>query len=133
MNVITKRMLLWVLSGLVCTGLLYAVPQGISALIGHEVAIPFGRLALMQVHGALAMLCLVLFGVLWDSHIVKKVKYPKKRRSGIFMALFMGILAITGYLLYYAGDDGVRNVSSVVHTGVGLVFFGVFCWHYSRK
>ena len=41
----------------------------------------------------------------------------------------MVLLTLTGYALYYAGDERIRPVISVLHWGLGLVLPAALLWH----
>lgn len=75
---------------------------------------------LMRVHGALAMLTLVLIGTLATQHIPAGWASLKNRWSGILLLGAMAWLVVSGYLLYYAGGESLRRVASQSHLWVGL-------------
>ena len=39
------------------------------------------------------------------------------------------LLIVTGYGLYYLGGETTRELTSVLHWGVGLILPGVLVWH----
>lgn len=128
-----KRSFVIVFTVLLLTGLLYAVPYYYNEITAGEWPIWPNRSFLMQIHGAVAMLALIQFGILLNHHVLPYISRPKKRRSGVSLVVFMATLTITGYLLYYSGSLGVQNVSRILHTLVGVLFFGIFAWHYAKK
>lgn len=74
----------------------------------------------MKVHGAGAMAILVLVGMLLTGHVRIAWRARRNRSSGsLFLAAF-GILAVTGYGLYYAGGEQLRAWTSWIHLAVGL-------------
>lgn len=97
------------LSGLVWLGLHYAAPTGA----------PAAALAL-ETHGAAAMAVLFLAGAVAALHVPGGWRERKNRSSGIAVASLLLLLTFTGFLLYYAGDDMVREAAGVAHWAVGL-------------
>jgi hypothetical protein len=83
----------------------------------------------LRLHGAFAFAAMWLFGLLWGIHVTKAWPHKKRRWSGGAMVGVLAWLTISGYLLYYVGDDRVRPVISAMHWIVGLVCPAVFVWH----
>ena len=77
---------------------------------------------MLKVHGAAAMVALILFGALIN-HIRNGWRAKKNRASGIPMLLVIVLLIVTGYGLYYAGDEQLRSLISRWHAWIGV---GVF-------
>src|ERR1700730_6528776 len=77
---------------------------------------------LSKIHGAAAMLALVLLGYL-VTHIRKGWKAKKNRLSGATLLSVYLFLILSGYGLYYAGDEDLRHFISNWHAwiGVGMV------------
>jgi hypothetical protein len=73
----------------------------------------------MRVHGLVAFAALWLLGQLWIVHIVPSWR-AHRRNSGILLSALMSVLLITGWLLYYATGDRVREIASLVHWTIGL-------------
>ena len=66
------------------------------------------------------MATLVLSGTVLTAHVRFAWRAGRNRTNGsIFLGAF-GILTITGYGLYYAGDERLRAWTSWIHLGVGL-------------
>jgi cation transport ATPase len=74
----------------------------------------------LNVHGAAAMAMLVLLGTLIPLHVRRGWQMKRNRTSGSLLLAFNAILTITGYALYYAGAEQLRNWSSRVHLILGL-------------
>ena len=75
---------------------------------------------LLKLHGVLAMFAVWGFGVLWTFHIRRAWRLRRHRGTGATMFAVMLVLALTGLLLYYAGDETLRSWSSAVHWIVGF-------------
>ncbi len=66
------------------------------------------------------MLVLLLLGTLLVSHIPGAWQARRNRRTGSILAITLGFLIVTGYALYYAGDERLRAWASWSHLSVGL-------------
>jgi hypothetical protein len=86
----------------------------------------------LKLHGAFAFAAVWVFGLLWGVHITKA--WPRKRRrwSGGALTGVFALLIVSGYLLYYIGDDKVRPIVSVLHWGIGLACPVFFLFHRLR-
>lgn len=86
----------------------------------------------LRLHGGLAMAVLVLTGMLLASHVLPAWRRRLNRGSGGLMLGAMGVLTVTGYLLYYAGSPFLRDASSALHWGVGLALPVLLLLHMAR-
>ncbi len=87
---------------------------------------------MLKLHGAFAFAALVGLGLLWGVHILNGWFSHRRRWSGGIVFGLACFLGLTGYLLYYAGDDGFRDIVSVSHWAVGIVTIAAFLWHRFR-
>jgi hypothetical protein len=89
----------------------------------------------LRAHGAGAMFTLVAFGSVLALHVPSAWKLRRNLVSGHCMLATVGVLAVTGWLLYYASDETIRARSSYVHMGVGIAGPLVLVWHlvYRRR
>jgi hypothetical protein len=76
---------------------------------------------MLKLHGALAMMALILLGWVIPQHIQKGWKKGKNKASGIILIFSMCILILTGYGLYYWGNETLRNMAEWVHSSWGLI------------
>ena len=90
------------------------------SLVDERVALP-AIAWLMKIHGAAAMLSLVLLGSVLFQHIGAGWRLARNRSSGVAILALSALLAVTGYLLYYAGDERVRSFASLLHLAVGAI------------
>jgi hypothetical protein len=88
---------------------------------------------LLAIHGAFAFASLFALGLLWGVHVVNGWTARRRRMSGGILLGTVAFLAVTGYLLYYAGDDGLRSVTAIAHWAVGLGAIGLFLGHRFRR
>ena len=86
----------------------------------------------LRLHGAFAFAALWIGGMLWAVHIGPALSRPGKRISGLLLLGMLAILAATGYLLYYAGDDGLRDVVRWAHWLIGILLAIVLGIHVIR-
>ena len=74
----------------------------------------------MKIHGAAAMAVLVLVGMLLSGHVRFAWRARRNRANGsLFLGVF-AVLTVTGYGLYYAGGEMLREWTSWIHLVVGL-------------
>lgn len=83
----------------------------------------------LKVHGALAFLALVLFGLVWGVHVVNGWAVRRRRWTGGALTALTVVLMVSGYLLYYAGRDDVRGLVSIIHWAIGLGSLAAFALH----
>jgi 4-amino-4-deoxy-L-arabinose transferase-like glycosyltransferase len=74
----------------------------------------------MKLHGGLAMAALVMLGVLLPVHVQPGLRREAHRASGLAMLALVALLALTGYGLYYPGDEVWREGTSVTHLAIGV-------------
>ncbi len=75
----------------------------------------------LRLHGAAAMAGLVVFGSLLPGHIARAWRVRGNFRSGLLMLSLVVLLVVTGYGLYYAGDEETRPWISIVHWLAGTL------------
>ena len=78
--------------------------------------------ALLMVHGAAAMLALLLLGALAPLHLWPAWRCNKNRVMGAAMATLTALLIVTAFGLYYIGSDTLRGWTSDLHLALGLAF-----------
>lgn len=84
---------------------------------------------LLKIHGAAAMLSLLMLGTLIPLHIKRAWHARKNRRSGALVVGWFGLLTLTGYGLYYSGGELLRQWTSWIHLGIGVVIVPLLAWH----
>ena len=72
------------------------------------------------VHGAFGFASLWVFGMLWGVHIIEGWRSGRRRWSGSFSFALFAWLVVSGYLLYYLGDDRLISAVSLLHWSLGL-------------
>jgi len=79
-----------------------------------------GQAMIMRIHGAIAMAFLVLIGTLLPLHMRPGWRQGDHRVSGGSVFGTCLLLILTGWGLYYIGDETLRHSISLAHTYVGL-------------
>ena len=77
-------------------------------------------------HGAAAFASLWMFGLLWGVHVPIGWRMRRRRWSGGAIFGFTVWLILSGYMLYYVGNDEVMSVVAILHWSFGLgapIFF----------
>ena len=83
----------------------------------------------LRVHGAAAMLALVVAGSLVPIHVRRAWHQRRNLLPGILLAGVLLLLAVSGYALYYFAGEEARPVISMLHWGVGLGVPALLVWH----
>jgi len=88
----------------------------------------------LTLHGAFGFAAIWVFGLLWGAHVPAGWSGKRRRLSGGLLVGLLGWLIISGYLLYYVGDEQVRAVASITHWAIGLIVpIGFFAHRYRRS
>ena len=87
------------------------------------------RTMLIKVHGGAAMASLVVLGSLLARHVVAGWQARTNRASGMGLLAALLWLIVSGYLLYYAGDEALRAYAAQSHFWIGLALGILFAVH----
>lgn len=87
----------------------------------------------LKLHGAFAFAATWFFGLLWGTHITVAWPFPRRRRSGSVLTAVVFWVIVSGYLLYYVGNDTARSFISVSHWVVGLACPLLYWVHRMKK
>ena len=74
---------------------------------------------LMKVHGFAALGFVLLLGTLLPVHVRHSWHARRNRANGAFFLSSVSILTLTGYALYYLGNEKLRALCSNVHFWLG--------------
>ena len=93
---------------------------------------PWGAV-ILRIHGWIAVGGVFLLGWVTARHVSDRWPQMIKRASGLAMASVAGLLAITGYALYYT-TDGLHDVAGVIHEVIGgaAILFALTHWRRYR-
>lgn len=83
----------------------------------------------LRAHGAAAMAALVALGSVLAVHVPRAWHFSRNLPSGTAMLGIAIVLALTGWLLYYASSDALRAWSDYVHMAIGAVAPLIVVWH----
>ncbi len=78
------------------------------------------QFTVLKSHGAAAFLMMINFGFLLAAHVPKGWRVRDMRPLGLVLVLAVSISISTAYLLYYLGDEGLRQVTRTIHISVGF-------------
>ncbi|MCB2057147.1 MAG: hypothetical protein H6916_04160 [Novosphingobium sp.] len=85
---------------------------------------------MMTAHGLFLIPVLLGIGSMFVAHIPKGWSHVRQRVAGIALCAVLAVLVGSGYLLYYAGDEALRDWTGLIHWVIGLALPGIFLWHY---
>lgn len=85
---------------------------------------------MVTVHGFFLIPALLGIGTMLVAHIPIGWRHRGQRVAGIILSTLLAILIGTGYLLYYAGGETLRELSGTLHWVIGLVLPLAVAWHY---
>jgi hypothetical protein len=74
----------------------------------------------LKIHGGVAMMFLLVLGSLISNHIRRGWVLKRNRLSGVIISSTCAVLTISGWMLYYVGNEHVRDLTGVAHWIVGL-------------
>jgi hypothetical protein len=84
---------------------------------------------LLSLHGAAAMVTLMLLGALGPMHVQRAWRAKKNRATGIASIAMYGLLILTAFGLYYLGSEALRPWISTIHIAFGLAVPAVITAH----
>jgi hypothetical protein len=84
---------------------------------------------MMKLHGAGAMILLIVLGTLIPGHIRFAWHARRNRPNGVALVLFLAFLFVSGYGLYYFGDERLRSWTSWLHLVIGLALPAMIFLH----
>ena len=75
---------------------------------------------MLRLHGAGAFGFLLVFGSLIPVHVKRGFQTRQNRATGITLVAVFGLLSLTGYALYYLGEESGRALAAAAHWWIGL-------------
>lgn len=127
------RMLAWTgTAAVTVTGVAYAVmayclpPADAMDVVNH----PWQPTAL-YLHLLAAPLCVFAFGVLWQDHVLPKLRQRSRsrRRSGLLVLACAVPMAVSGYLLQVSVDESWRASWVWVHVATSVAWLVLLAVH----
>lgn len=83
----------------------------------------------LKLHGAAAMAFLIALGILIPTHMKRAWQARRNRVNGAFFVTMITILVLTGYGLYYFGDEHWRSAASWIHLILGFAAPALLALH----
>lgn len=83
----------------------------------------------LKLHGAAAMAFLIAIGILIPTHIKRAWQAGRNRANGVFSVTVIAVLVVTGYGLYYLGDERWRDATSWIHLILGFAIPALLALH----
>lgn len=84
---------------------------------------------MLKLHGAGAMLILLVLGTLLPGHVRSAWHARRNRLNGTALLAVFAFLTASGYGLYYFGDERWRSWTSWSHLGMGLALPAIIILH----
>ncbi|ACB96991.1 hypothetical protein [Beijerinckia indica] len=112
--------------------------SGFGWLIAHYFFAPFSEFGTpaapseplwLRIHGAAAMGALIILGSVFPGHIGRAFTMRRNLFSGFLMLSIAALLILTGYGLYYFGDEETRPWISLLHWTLGLASIAILILH----
>ena len=122
------RMPAWMRRAVYGVGLLCALSGVLWLLFHHFVQVEgeFGPVAhplertWIVLHAGTAFLAAWVLGLIWLGHVRRGLGLGRKLPSGVSLVLLVAFLMLSGWGLYYIGDDAWREWTATAHWVVGL-------------
>ena len=84
---------------------------------------------LLEIHGFSAVTFVLVLGTLLPTHVRRAWHAHKNRGNGVCFLLATGLLTLSGYALYYLGNEHWRAVTSRIHLWLGVAIPALLLWH----
>lgn len=84
---------------------------------------------ILAAHGAFAFLMLLAIGAFWSNHVLIGLRGNRSRRLGITLIFATALMAMSGWVLYYAADEALRPLIGNVHFAFGLLLPAMVAAH----
>jgi hypothetical protein len=120
---------------LALSGLLWMIGSGL-LLLDPERDGPEARSMLHRaliVHGVLGYAGAILFGSLLARHVPAGLRQRRRVFSGCAGVGLVGVLLLSALMLYYAGSEVVRELTSWTHQALGVLAIGVVWAHIGMR
>jgi hypothetical protein len=83
----------------------------------------------LTLHGGAALAMAWVFGLIWLAHVRRGWQRGRNRTSGATMTTSLLVLGLSGWGLYYLGDEAWREAASLLHWSLGLGATGWLPFH----
>ena len=84
---------------------------------------------LLRIHGFAALAFAIQFGAILQGHVRRAWGPGHNRGNGILILALLSLLIVSGYSLYYLGDEAWRNALAQGHVWLGVASPLLMIWH----
>ena len=135
------RLVRWQRIALYASGTLLLVTGTVWLAVHYSVGAGAGELPhpleawSLRLHGLAAFAGLFMLGALAAAHIPQGWRLSQRRRwagqrsSGVMLCVIGGLLALSGYLLFYFASEPVRPALGWAHAAIGLTMAALIASH----
>jgi len=135
------RLVRWQRIALYASGTLLLVTGTVWLAVHYSVGAGAGELPhpleawSLRLHGLAAFAGLFMLGALAAAHIPQGWRLSQRRRwagqrsSGVMLCVIGGLLALSGYLLFYFASEAVRPALGWAHAAIGLTMAALIASH----
>ncbi len=104
----------------------FAEPEDEWAIVNHP-----WEPSLKALHIVLVPLLVFACGLVWRMHVWGRIRsgLPKRRRSGILLALLLVPMVCSGYLLQVSAAELWRTIWMWIHGISSCLWIVVYVWH----
>ena len=87
--------------------------------------------AMLQLHVLASPLFILIFGIVFNSHVAKKLGIAKlaNRKTGLWSLGLFGAMLVSGYLLQVLTSEAALRAMVVLHVGSGTLFSATYLAH----
>lgn len=75
-----------------------------------------------QIHGAAAFAMMIIYGYILAAHVPSGWKQRRQRKLGLLLLALQFLLIISGYIIYYTGNENLFYLTATTHIITGLTF-----------
>lgn len=84
----------------------------------------------LTLHGILAVVSMYLLGWISARHVTHWWPRRRRRLSGGVLAGFMGLLAVSGFALFFLSDDRPLHAAAIAHDVLGVAVIATAIQHW---
>ena len=137
----TQRLVRWQRLALYLSGALLLATGAVWLAVHYSIGAGAGELPhpveawSLRLHGLAAFAGVFVLGALAAAHIPQGWRLSNRRRwagqrnSGLLLCVLGGLLALSGYLLYYFASEAVRPALGWAHAAFGLAMAALIASH----
>jgi hypothetical protein len=90
---------------------------------------------ILLIHGVIAVLSMYLLGWVTARHVAKWWRAGLRRVSGASFAALLGLLALSGFALFFVSDDRWQRAAALSHdvVGIAITLSAIQHWCFARR